>query len=119
MQGDEHPTKVAVRDRRDRVIAQLTESFARDELSIEAFETRIDAAYCCKTDAEFRALIADLRQEGSLEDAAIVVVDAKLAQAGRSAGVPSSALARAESRPVVRALFSNIERCDHAAMPRA
>jgi hypothetical protein len=119
MQGDAHPTNVAVRNRRDRAIAQLTESFARDELSLEAFETRIDAAYCCKTDAEFDALIADLRHEGSLEDAAIVVVDAELARAGRSAGVPPTSLARVESRPVVRALFSNIERCDQATMPRA
>jgi Cell wall-active antibiotics response 4TMS YvqF/Domain of unknown function (DUF1707) len=118
MQGDAHPTKVAVRNRRDRTIAQLTESFARDELSLEAFETRIDAAYCCKTDAEFDALIADLRHEGSFE-AAIVVVDAEPARAGRSAGVSPTSLARVESRPVVRALFSNIERCDQAAMPRA
>ncbi len=44
MQGDAHPSKLAVRDRRERVIAQLAESFARDELSVEEFEARIDAA---------------------------------------------------------------------------
>jgi hypothetical protein len=119
MQGDAHPTKLAIRDRRERVIAQLTESFARDELSIEAFETRIDGAYCCQTDAEFEALVADLRHPDSSEDAAIVVARAELVQDEGAVGASHGSLARVESRPILRALFSNIERCDQSVMPRA
>jgi hypothetical protein len=118
MRGDEHPTKLAVGDRRERVIAQLTESFARDELSIEAFETRIDAAYCCQTDAEFDALVADLRHPDSSEGAPIVVARAELVQDQGVGGVPHGSLARVESRPILRAFFSNIERCDQSVMPR-
>ncbi len=73
MQGDSHPSKLAVRDRRERVIAQLAESFARDELSVDDFEARIDAAYCSTTDAEFDALIADLRRRDLPAGDAMVV----------------------------------------------
>jgi hypothetical protein len=118
MQGDAHPTKLAVRDRRERVIAQLTESFARDELGIEAFERRIDAAYCCQTNAEFEALVADLRHPDSSEGGAIVA-RAELVQDEGVVGVPHGSLAVVESRLVLRAIFSNIERRDQSVMPRA
>jgi hypothetical protein len=116
MQGEAHPSMLAVRDRRERVVAQLTESFARDELSIESFEARIDAAYVCQTDPEFDALVADLRHPDS-EGAATVVATAELVQYGGA--LPQVSLARVESSRAVRALFSNIERCDRSVMPRA
>jgi hypothetical protein len=118
MQGDAHPSKLALRERRERVIAQLTESFARDELSLEAFETRIDAAYCCQTVAECDALVADLRRPDSSESAAMVVAQMELVRDERVAGVPVGS-APGESRPLLRALFSNVERCDQVALPRA
>src|ERR1700728_2190946 len=118
MQGDAHPTKIAVRERRERVVAQLTESFARDEIGIEAFETRIDAAFCCQTGAEFDELVADLRHPDDSEGAAMVVAQTELVQDEGMAGVREGSLARVASPPVLRALFSNIERCDQSAMPR-
>jgi hypothetical protein len=109
MQGDAHPSKLAVRDRRERVIAQLAESFAQDELSVEDFEARIDAAYCSTTDAEFDALIADLCRRDPPEGDAMVVARAELVRDEDVVGVPIGSLARVEARPVLRALFSNIE----------
>jgi len=119
MHGDAHPAKLAVRDRRERVIAQLTDSFARDELGIDAFEKRIDSVYRCQTDAEFDALVDDLRCASSSEGAALLVAEAELVQDERVASVAVDSLARVESRQVLRALFSNIERCDPSVMPRA
>jgi hypothetical protein len=119
MQGNAHPSKLALRERCERVIAQLTESFARDELSLEAFETRIDAAYCCQTVAEYDALVADLRRPDSSESAAMVVAQVELVPDERVAGLPVGSTAPVESRRLLRALFSNIERCDQVAMPPA
>jgi hypothetical protein len=113
MQGDAHPIKLALRERRERLIAQLTESFARDELSLEAFEARIDAASECD------ALVADLRRPNSSEIGAMVVAPAELVQDERVAGVSAGSPAPVESRPMLRALFSNIERSDQVVMPRA
>ena len=118
MQGDAHPSKLAVRDRRERVIAQLAESFARDELSVEEFEARIDAAYCSTTDAEFDALIADLRRRDPPEGDAMVVARAELVRDEDVVGVPIGSLARVEASSVLRAVFSNIERCDQSVVPR-
>src|ERR1700690_4546426 len=119
MQGDAHPSKLAVRDRRERVIAQLAESFARDELSVEEFEARIDAAYCPKTDAEFDALIADLPRRDPPEGDAMVVARTEVVRDEDAVAVPIGSLARVEARPVLRAIFSNIERCDQSVVPRA
>jgi hypothetical protein len=119
MQGDAHPAKLAIRDRRERVIAQLTESFAQDELSMEVFETRIDAAYRCQTDTDLDALVADLRTRNSPGDAAAIVPQTELVQMERAAGAQALSLVQVEPRPVLRALFSNIERCDRAVLPQA
>lgn len=117
MQGDAHPNKIAFRERRDRVIVQLTESFARDELGIEEFEARIDAAYCAQSQADLDALVADIRRPDPYEGAAIVVAREERKDEGHAA-TTLGPLVRVESRPVVRALFSNIERGDPSVMPR-
>jgi cell wall-active antibiotic response 4TMS protein YvqF/uncharacterized protein DUF1707 len=116
MQGDAHPTKVALRERRDRVIARLTESFARDELGIDAFEARIDAAYCGRSQADFDALVADLPPPDRSEEAAIVV--AREEEPRHALTTLDGPTVRVESRSPVRALFSNIE-SEPSVMPRA
>lgn len=51
---------LAVRDRREQVIAALTEHFARDVLDVEEFERRLDVAHRASAVAELDALLADL-----------------------------------------------------------
>ena len=51
---------VAVRDRRDQVIARLSECFAEDVLEIDELERRLDLAHGARTVAELDALVADL-----------------------------------------------------------
>ncbi|MGD0675081.1 MAG: LiaF domain-containing protein [Polyangiaceae bacterium] len=119
MQGDGHPSKLALRERREQAIARLTESFARDELGLEAFERRIEAAYCCDSVTECDALVADLRRAESSEADAMVVAKAELVRNEPSTDIRPASVSSIESRPILRALFSNIERCDDALMPRA
>jgi hypothetical protein len=54
------PAPIALDDTRERVVARLTESFARDALSLELFEHRLAAAYDAGTVAALDALVADL-----------------------------------------------------------
>jgi hypothetical protein len=51
---------VAVRDRREAVIARLSQCFAEDVLEIEELERRLDLAHAARTVAELDALVADL-----------------------------------------------------------
>ena len=108
MEGDAHPAKLAVRDRRDRVISRLTESFARDELGLEAFESRIDAAYRAEAEADLDALVADLPDHAPSADVTTALAQPEI--------VPTTTLARALPQPAVRALFSNIERSGSMTM---
>jgi hypothetical protein len=48
---------------RERLIARLTESFARDELSVDEYERRVTLAYDARSPAALDALAADLQAE--------------------------------------------------------
>jgi hypothetical protein len=60
LDGDAHPRNLGLRCARDQALARLSESFARDELSLEDFERRVDAAYGANTESDLGTLIADL-----------------------------------------------------------
>jgi hypothetical protein len=51
---------VALRDRREQVIAALTEHFTRDVLDVDEFDRRIDLAHQARTLAELEELVVDL-----------------------------------------------------------
>lgn len=51
---------VAIRDRREEVIARLGECYATDVLDVEELERRLDLAHGARTLAELEALVADL-----------------------------------------------------------
>lgn len=68
---------VAVRDRRDEVIALLTEQFARDSLDIDELDRRLTLAQQAETIVALDKLVADLP-----------------ALPGAGAGAPTTALAR-------------------------
>lgn len=54
------PSLVALRDRRDQVIAALTEHFAGDILDVDEFDRRIDLAHRARSVAELDDLVTDL-----------------------------------------------------------
>jgi hypothetical protein len=54
------PTPVPLEQTRQRVIVQLTQHFAVDNLSIEALEERLDRAHAAGTLDELRLLVSDL-----------------------------------------------------------
>jgi hypothetical protein len=51
---------VAVRERRDRVIARLTECYERDLISVDELDTLLDEAHAVNTVAELDKLVAGL-----------------------------------------------------------
>ena len=51
---------VAIRDRRDRAIQQLSDSFVADLLTVEEFEDRLARVHAAPSVAEVDALVADL-----------------------------------------------------------
>jgi hypothetical protein len=51
---------VALRDRRQQVIARLSECFASDVLEMDELERRLDLAHAARTVAELDELVADL-----------------------------------------------------------
>jgi len=51
---------VALRDRRERVIAALTEHFTKDVLDVDEFDRRIDLAHRARSLAELDDLVSDL-----------------------------------------------------------
>jgi hypothetical protein len=95
---------VAVRDRREQVIARLSQCFAEDVLEVEELERRMDLAYAAKTIAELDALVADLAPSSStaLVPAGLVAVDDPT---------------RAEAKKL-RVVFGNLERKNHWVVPK-
>jgi hypothetical protein len=51
---------VALRDRREQVIARISECYAGDVLDVDELERRLDLAHAASTVAELDALVADL-----------------------------------------------------------
>jgi hypothetical protein len=60
MADEPNQTLVALRDRREQVIARLSEAFARDALELEEFERRLALAHRAEAVAELEPLVADL-----------------------------------------------------------
>ncbi|HTV25476.1 MAG TPA: LiaF domain-containing protein [Polyangiaceae bacterium] len=89
---------MALRHARDRALERLSESFARDELSLDEFERRIDRAYASSAEAELDVLVADLSPAAPSDLARMPPAPLPLA-AGRS---PRPRLALA--------VFGNVER---------
>ncbi len=95
---------VALRDRREQVIARLSEGYAADLLDVDELDRRLDLAHGAMTVAELDALVADL------------------------APAPSTALVPAASRAIddpmraerkrLRIIMSSIERRGRWSVPR-
>jgi hypothetical protein len=58
--GEQHPSKVALRRAREQVLEQLSEGFAKDEIGLDEFERRVDDAYRATSAHALAPLVADL-----------------------------------------------------------
>jgi hypothetical protein len=64
---------VALRERREQVIARLSESYASDLLDVDELDRRLDLAHAARTVAELDALVADLAQAAGASTALVPV----------------------------------------------
>ncbi len=60
MDGDKHPARVALEDRRDETIEHLTEAFSRDVIAMDEFSLRVDKAHEATTAEALVPLTIDL-----------------------------------------------------------
>jgi hypothetical protein len=60
MEGSRNASLIALRDRREQVIEQLSDRFATDALDVDEFERRIDLAHQATSVAALEELVADL-----------------------------------------------------------
>jgi hypothetical protein len=106
LDGEAHPRNVALREARDAALERLSESFARDELSLDEFERRIDRAYAASAEAELHPLVADLPAGAATTLA-------------RAAPAPLAASSRGPERPrLALAVFGHVERRVGGDIPR-
>ena len=66
---------VALRDRREQVIAQLSDGYATELLDVEELENRLDRAHAAATVAELEAIVADLAPTTALVPVASQSID--------------------------------------------
>jgi uncharacterized protein DUF1707/cell wall-active antibiotic response 4TMS protein YvqF len=70
---------VALRDRREQVIARLSDAYAGDVFDIDELDRRLDLAHAASTVAELDALIADLAPTASSSPSTALVPTGPLA----------------------------------------
>jgi hypothetical protein len=99
LDGEAHPRHVALRRAREVTLARLSECFARDELSLDDFERRVDAAYAAGGELELGELVLDL---APASPSTLTVA------AGAELGLPASP-ERPRSR-LALAVFGSVER---------
>ena len=117
MQGDEHPEKRALRDTRERTLQGLSTAFAKDELSLEEFERRVDAAFAAATAEELAVLLADLAPESRTvggQTLAIATPNTELVGSAALTNAKGIALRRI---PRAMAGFGNVERRGPMTLP--
>ena len=63
-QSPDHRPLLSVADERERVLQELSQHFADDNLSMDELDARMERAYKSTTVAELRSLVADLPRRG-------------------------------------------------------
>ncbi len=111
MQGDRHPARLAVTLAREHILEQLSDAFAKDQLSLDEFEARVDSAYQASTEVGLQTLVRDL----ALPDAA---GRTELTTTSRQGTATTNALAVTGARaPRILAVLGNVERRGRFAVP--
>jgi hypothetical protein len=104
--ADESPRSlVALRDARERVIAQLSDAFARDHLDVDDFEGRLTRAQRAESLAELEALVSDVAEPAQTSTA--------LAPA-----TPVTVAARVREQQTTVAIMGGVTRHGHWTAPR-
>lgn len=67
---------VALRDRREQVIARLSECYASDILDVDELDRRLDLAHAARTVAELDTIVADLAVPGAAPEKSTALVPA-------------------------------------------
>jgi len=98
---------VALRDRREQVIARLSEGYAQDVFDVDELERRLDLAHGARRVAELDALVADLGPTESTTSTAMVL-------AGPTAIDDPD---RADTKKL-RVIMSSVERRGRWAVPK-
>lgn len=111
--GEAHPDRVALQKAREDTIERLSDAFARDVLTLEGFEQRVDRAFACRGVNEFDALLADLGVTRA--ERALVRVAPELPVAADLAE-PSPLTPQPER--VALSVLGNVERRGAFALPR-
>lgn len=101
---------VALRERREQVIAILTEQFSRDTFDLEELEKRLDLAHRADSVVALDALVKDLDVPAD--------AGASTALAPRAAPVDETALARWPARKRMTAIFGGVEKHGAWVCPR-
>jgi hypothetical protein len=115
MMGENRPSLVVLRDKREETIAWLTEQFAGDVLDLDEFEDRVDRAHRAGSVAALDELVADL---APMPHAAAA---APAEPAAAAAMVPRPADPLAASRPARKralAILGGVERRGAWLVPR-
>lgn len=113
MDGDQHPSRAALRAQRERVLERLSEGFVRDELGLEEFERRVDRAHAATDVDALSPLVDDIEPElaralPSLTTAPVLArtPDAAPTTTTAALAVPTARTAGGDSL----AVFANVER---------
>ncbi len=102
---------VALRDRREQVIARLSESYAQDVFDVDELERRLDLAHGARSIAELDTLLADLSPAAPAAPAASTA----MVLAGPTAIDDPS---RADTKKL-RVIMSSVERRGRWSVPKA
>ncbi len=110
MYGEQHPSRLALREARETTIDQLSESFARDELSLDEFEQRVDRAYAAASPEEVQSLVSDLTIRSAPRRVQTEGNPQKPDPETAIVAMPAQGLRLRDKRRVGLAIFGNVER---------
>jgi hypothetical protein len=99
---------VAVRDRRDQVLARLSDAYAGDLFDVDELERRLDLAHKATTLAELDALVADLGAATALAVAPVTALDDPGRPATKTMRVIMSAVKRVGTWIVPKQLTARV-----------
>ncbi|HZJ66705.1 MAG TPA: LiaF domain-containing protein [Kofleriaceae bacterium] len=97
---------VALRDRREQVIARLSEGYAQDVFDVDELERRLDLAHGARSVAELDALVADISPAASPSTALVVAGPTAIDDPTRP------------DTKKVRVILSSVERRGRWSVPR-
>jgi hypothetical protein len=94
---------------REEAIAQLTEGFAQDHLTLEEFEHRVAAAYAARSSTELETLTHDLVSAAARHAVATAVAPTSTQLSAVFSSMERGGIVEVPQRLILRAIAGNIE----------